>query len=102
VDGAGQIQVRDVDGGAVLAVKVVPGSSRDRIVGALGDCLKITTAAAAEKGKANAAVAKLLAAALGVGHGAVQLVGGLTRPRKEFRVAGLSAAAVRRRLARAL
>lgn len=39
-----------------LAVKVVPGSSRDQIVGRLGDALKIKVTAPAEKGKANTAV----------------------------------------------
>ena len=94
------ISIRDADGGAVIAVKVVPGASRDRVAGALGDCLKVTTSAPAEKGRANKAVAALLAEALGVSAGDVTLAAGPTRPRKEFRVAGLSAGEVRRRLAR--
>lgn len=86
-------------GGAVIAVKAVPGASRDRVAGVLGDCLKITTSAPAEKGKANKAVAAILARALGVAAGDVTLVAGPTNPRKEFRVAGLSAKQVRARLA---
>ena len=93
------IAVRDVDGGTVIAVKAVPGASRDRVVGVLGDCLKIATSAAAEKGRANAAIAKTLAGALGVGKRDVEIVGGMTNPRKEFRIAGVSASDVRRRLA---
>jgi hypothetical protein len=88
---ADKLNIRDVPGGAVIAVKVVPGASRDRIVGVLGDCLKIATTAPPEKGKANAAVAKLLAAALGLAPRAVQLLSGTTSPRKELRVAGVSA-----------
>jgi len=80
-------------------VKVVPGSSRDRIVGVLGDCLKIATAAPAEKGKANRAVAAILAKALGVGAKEVELVSGTTSPRKEFGVTGLTAGRVRDKLA---
>ena len=53
------IDVRDVGGGTVIPVKVVPGSSRDRIAGVLGDCLKITTSQPAEKGKANKGIAAL-------------------------------------------
>ena len=93
-----QLDIRDVDGGVVLAVKVVPSSSRDRVVGVLGEALKITTSAPAEKGKANAAIGKTLARALGVDRRDVELVSGPTSPRKEFRLAGLTADHVRRRL----
>jgi len=41
-------------------VKLSPGSSRDKISGWLGDSLKIRVCAAAESGKANAAVIRLL------------------------------------------
>ena len=93
-----KIAVRDVAGGAVIAVKAVPGASRDKVVGVLGDCLKVATSSAAEKGRANASIAKTLAGALGVSKRDVEIVGGTTNPRKEFRIAGLSAADVRRRL----
>ena len=95
-----KLKIRDVAGGAVIAVKVVPGSSRDRIVGVLGDCLKIATAAPAQKGKANAAVAAALAEALGVARRAVELAAGQTSPRKEFLVSGLSAEALQAALGR--
>ena len=90
-----KLKIRDSAGGAVIAVKVVPASSRDRIVGVLGDCLKIATSAPAEKGRANAAVAKTLAKALGVDRRAVELTAGQTSPRKEFLVSGLSGADAR-------
>ena len=85
-----KLNIRDADGGAVVSVKVVPGASRDRMVGVLGDSLKIATSAAAEKGKANAAVAATLAKALGVDRRDVGLVSGRTSPRKEFLIGGLS------------
>ncbi|MDP6543663.1 MAG: DUF167 domain-containing protein [Phycisphaerae bacterium] len=93
-----KLVVRDVSGGAVIAVKAVPCASRDKVVGVLGDCLKVATSSAAEKGRANAAIAKTLAGALGVPKRDVEIVGGTTNPRKEFRVAGISAADVRIRL----
>jgi len=92
------ISLRAADGGVVIAVKVVPGSSRDKVVGVLGDCLKITTSTAPEKGRANAAVAKTLAKALGVSSRSVKLISGQTSPRKEFRVAGVAADECRSRL----
>ena len=65
-----------------LAVKVVPGSSRDMICGRLGDALKIKVAAPAEKGKANTAVIRLLADRLGVGVEAIAIESGHAAPVK--------------------
>ena len=93
-----KIAIRDVNGGAVIAVKAVPGASRDRVVGVLGDCLKVATSSAAEKGRANTAIAKTLAGVVGISKRDVEIVGGITNPRKEFRVSGISAAEVRKRL----
>lgn len=97
---AEDLSIRDTPAGAVLAVKVVPGASRDRIAGVLGEALKVATSAPAEKGKANAAVARLLAEALGLDRRDVRLCAGRTNPRKEFLLSGLSAEEVRRRLCR--
>ena len=96
--GAEHLHIRDVEDGAVLTVKVVPGSSRDRVIGVLGDALKIAVSAAPQKGKANAAVARTLAKALGVHASAVALAGGSSSPVKRFRIAGLSAQDIRNRL----
>jgi len=95
---ADQLHIRDGSRGAVITVKVVPAASRDKLVGVLGDALKVTTAAPAEKGKANAAVARLLAEALGCGRRDVRLVSSPSNPRKEFQIAGTTAADLRRRL----
>ena len=99
MEGLENIQLRDTDAGVIIPVKVVPGSSRDKVAGVLGDRLKITTSAAAEKGRANAAVAKTLAKALSVSPKDVTLIAGPTNPRKEFLVNGLTAEGCRRRLA---
>ncbi|MCD4824881.1 MAG: DUF167 domain-containing protein [Phycisphaerae bacterium] len=93
-----KIAIRDISGGAVISVKVVPGSSRDKIAGVLGDALKITTSAAPEKGKANAAITRILAKALGIEQRAVSLHSGPTNPRKEFLIEGMTAGEIRRRL----
>ena len=97
---ANNLALRDVPGGVVVPVKVVPGASRDRVVGVLGDALKVATSAAPEKGKANAAVANLLSVALDVDSRSVKLVSGASAPRKEFFVAGLTRLDVAARLVR--
>ena len=76
--------------GVLLRVKVVPGASRDRIVGRLGDRLKLSVAAAPEAGKANKAVCALIAQALAVPAGQVQVVAGLTNPLKTLAILGVS------------
>ena len=74
---------------ARLKVKVVPGSSRDEIVNWLGDALKIKVTAPPEKGKANEAVIRLLAAALGIATDDISVVSGHTSPSKVVAVSGM-------------
>ena len=81
-----------------LQVKVVPGASRNRVVGMLGDALKVQVAAAPEKGKANEAVRDVLAAFFGVKIGQIELISGQTQPRKTFLVNGVNDAAFQQKL----
>jgi len=83
-----------------ITVKVVPGASRAGVVGWLGDALKIRVTAPPEGGKANAAVERLLADALGLGKGAVTIVAGHGSPRKIVEIVGLARDEVDRRLER--
>jgi uncharacterized protein (TIGR00251 family) len=93
-----QLALRETPDGVEFTVKVVPGSSRDRIAGLLGDALKVVVAAPPEKGKANKSVVALIAAALGVKRGAVSIIAGQTQPRKTVTVAGVNADHVRQSL----
>ncbi len=83
-----------------LQVKVVPGASRDDIAGWLGDALKVRVSAPPEKGKANAAVCKLLAKQLGLWKGAVTVVQGHGSAQKRLAIKGIDAAALKARLPR--
>jgi uncharacterized protein (TIGR00251 family) len=74
---------------ARLKVKVVPGSSRDQIVGWLGDALKIKVTASPEKGRANDAVAEMLAERLGLSTDAVTVVSGQSSPSKMITINGM-------------
>lgn len=89
---------RDVCDGVEFRVKVVPGARRDRVVGVLGDAVKLAVTAAPEKGKANQAVIELLAEALGTRRKAVKIVAGRTSSRKTVVVEGIDAKDCRRRL----
>jgi uncharacterized protein (TIGR00251 family) len=72
-----------------LKVKVVPGSSRDGIVGWLGDALKIKVTAPPEKGRANEAVVKMLAERLGLTTDAVAVVSGHSSASKVVAINGM-------------
>jgi uncharacterized protein (TIGR00251 family) len=80
--------------GVVVDTWVVPGASRDGVVGVHGDAVKVTTAAPPEDGRANRAVARLIAEAFGGSGGDV--IGGHTARRKRVLVRGIEMAAARR------
>ncbi len=82
--------IEPTDTGIILSVKAVPNASRDRIVGPLGDCLKIKVAAPPEAGKANAAICKLLATAFSIPLRNVELIRGTAQPLKRFAINGVT------------
>ena len=83
---------------ATLSVKVVPGASRDRVVGRYGDAVKVQVSAPPEGGRANEAVLALLAHALNVRSNQLRLVRGHTQSRKVIQVDGVEQAEVDARL----
>jgi uncharacterized protein (TIGR00251 family) len=80
--------------GIILRLKVVPGSSRDRIVGELGDVLKVAVTAPPEKGKANKAVVRLLAKALNLAAGQIEVLTGHGSPNKGVLIRGATPEAI--------
>ena len=96
--GIEKLAIRETAQGVILPVKAVPGASRDRIVGVLGDSLKIATSAAPEKGKANAAIVSILAKALRADARNVQLTSGSANQRKEFLILGISVGSTLKKL----
>ena len=79
-----------------LAVKVVPGASKSLVAGWLGKELKLRIAAPPEKGKANAAVLKLLAAELNIGAKSLRITRGRTSVHKIIEIDGLKQSDVER------
>lgn len=78
---------RSVSGGLELRVKVVPGASRTRLAGSLGDRLKVRIAAPPEDGLANRALLTLISAWLGR---KTVLISGAGHAEKTLLVPGLS------------
>ena len=82
-----------------LELKTIPNAPRDEIVGWLGDALKVKVHAPALEGRANDALLEFLADRLAVPRRCVTLVRGDKSRHKVVRIAGLSLAAVKTRLA---
>ena len=78
-----------------LSLKVVPGSSRDEIVGWLGDSLKVKVKAPPEKGRANEAVIALLAERLRIADSSIAVVSGHASAGKVVAVDGMDDEAIR-------
>ena len=84
------LRIEQVGDDVLLWIKAVPGASRDQIAGLIGDRLKIRISAPPNHGKANKAICKTLASALGIKTGRVSIDTGATNPEKIIRVEGES------------
>jgi uncharacterized protein len=73
-----------------LAVHATPKSGRDEVVGWRGSELSVRVTAAPEGGKANAAVCKVIASALGVSKSSVRVVRGDVSRHKILEVDGVT------------
>ncbi|MGQ9589325.1 MAG: DUF167 domain-containing protein [Planctomycetota bacterium] len=85
-----------------MKVRAQPAASRDGVVGMHGDALKVAVSASPERGKANAAIERVVADALGLRASCVRMVSGERSRDKWLSVTGLDAGEAKRRLARIL
>ena len=74
------------DGSVELHVHAQPGAGRTQITGRHGDALKIRVAVPPEHGRANDALAKVLAEVFGVTSNAVAITSGEKSRTKRFRL----------------
>jgi len=81
-----------------LSVRVTPAAGRDAVLGWQDDALRLCVAAPAQRGKANEAVIRLLAGALGLPRQRLSIVRGQTSRRKVIAIEGLDEAEARARL----
>ena len=91
------LEITDTSDGCTFPVKVIPGSSRDRVVGTLGNAIKVAVSSPPEKGAANKALLKLLAQHFNLRPNQLRIVSGHTQPRKRVLAVGLTARQLRSR-----
>ncbi len=92
----------ETDDGVILHVHVQPGAGRSAVVGRHGDALKVRVAAPPVEGRANEATEALLAETLGLGRADVELQSGATSRSKRYRLRGVDASEIDKRLRVAL
>ncbi len=85
--------------GSVLLVRAHPGARRDAIEGERAGALRVSVRAAPDRGRANEAIAELLADRLDLAGSRVSLLAGPTSRDKRFLIEGLAPDDVRARLA---
>ena len=95
-----QRAIRDLAGAVEIDVLVVPRASRSRVVGTLGDRIKVQLAAPPVEGAANAELVELLAEVLAVPRRSIAIVRGEASRRKTVRIEGVDAEAIREQLER--
>jgi len=81
-----------------LQLRVAPGAARAQVVGRHGGAWKVRVAAAPEGGKANDAVARLLAETLGLARRDVEIVSGHSGRDKIVALTGIDPEETERRL----
>ena len=92
------INYSEKDGKLTFKVRVVPRSSRTEIVGEHDGALRVRLTAPPVEGAANLALVRLLARALDVSPGAVEIISGKSSRTKTVSIAGFSVAGLERLL----
>lgn len=81
------IELRERDGGVIIRIRAQPGARRNAILGEHNGSLKVAVTEQPQNGKANVAIAKLLAKQCGVAKSSVQLLSGASSKHKTFLIA---------------
>lgn len=92
------IELEESANGVLLPVQAQPKARKNGLVGTHDGRLKVAVTQAPEKGKANDALVKLLASALGLRRSQIELVSGATSSRKMFLVTGVDIPELQRRI----
>lgn len=92
------IQITDHTDGCVMSVRAQPGARRNALVGEQAGALKVAVTAKPDKGRANEAIAELLAEVLGLKRSQVELVSGMTSKHKKYLLRCISVESLRAKL----
>jgi len=92
------LDLRDTAQGVTLRVRVQPRASKNALGGEREGALVVRLTAPPVDGRANEALARILADALGIAASAVRLVRGDSGREKLVAIAGIDAATARARL----
>lgn len=74
----------------IIKVKIVPGSSKNKIIGAYNDALKISIAAPPIEGKANKKCIAYLAKYFDVAKSKIEIISGQTSKNKLIKIYDIS------------
>lgn len=74
----------------IIKVKIVPGSSKNKIIGAYNDALKISIAAPPVEGKANKKCIAYLAKYFDVAKSKIEIISGQTSKNKIIKIYDIS------------
>jgi uncharacterized protein (TIGR00251 family) len=77
--------------GTILPVRAQAGARKNEIRGVQDGMLKVSVTQAPERGKANKAIAALLAKALGLRKSQIELLAGPSSPMKQFLIRQIAA-----------
>ena len=92
------ISLTDHTDGIILPVRAQPGARKNGVTGTHAGALKVAVSAAPEKGKANAAVAAVLAEALRCKPSQIEIRSGETSREKTFLLTGIPSEVLRQRI----
>ncbi len=92
------LDLQSTSAGIILPVHAQPGARKKGVTGIHAGRLKVAVTEAPEKGKANQALIKLLAALFEIRPSQITLIAGATSHHKKLLIAGLDRANLEKRL----
>lgn len=94
----GAVEIRELTSGVQISIRAQPGARREGVCGVHAGRLKVAIAAPPDKGKANEAIIRVMASALGLKRSQLAITSGQTSRDKTLQVEGTAVADVRRRI----